>query len=372
MDTGVRYITIAIHTYEKALSLRSLLEHEGITVELHNVNLEVPGFSSGVRVRIPEADLPLALRIIENKELFAQPGADKPVDHRILVPVDFSENSFRAAVVAANLGASRGESLQFLYSYIDPYIAGNIQLTDSLSYDVGEPGARQALGDNASRLMANFCERFRSAMKRGEIPVVKFGSHVCEGVPEDAIIDFAKSKLPGLIVMGTRGAAKKEKDMIGSVTAEVLDEGRFTVLTVPEPFDESKLLHPENILFFSNIDQDDILAMDTLYRLFASREANVTIVHMPSRKRLSMTSTGKALGRLSDYCRDNFKRYHFVTVPMRENCYAKDFDELNAKHSFDLVVVPNHRRNAFSRLFNPGLAHKLLLHTDIPLLVIPV
>ena len=47
----MRFITVAIHTYEKALALRSLLESEGIDVELNNVNLEVPGFSSGVRVR---------------------------------------------------------------------------------------------------------------------------------------------------------------------------------------------------------------------------------------------------------------------------------------------------------------------------------
>ena len=59
-----RYITVAIHTYEKAIALRRQLENEGIAVELNNVNLEVSGFSSGVRVRIPETDLPLALRII--------------------------------------------------------------------------------------------------------------------------------------------------------------------------------------------------------------------------------------------------------------------------------------------------------------------
>ena len=68
MSSDTRYITVAIHTYEKAIALRALLESEGIAVELNNVNLEVPGFSSGVRVRIPETDLPLALRIIENKE----------------------------------------------------------------------------------------------------------------------------------------------------------------------------------------------------------------------------------------------------------------------------------------------------------------
>ena len=33
----------------------------------------------------------------------------------------------------------------------------------------------------------------------------------------------------------------KDKDYIGSVTAEVLDEGRFTVLTVPAPVEIEKL-----------------------------------------------------------------------------------------------------------------------------------
>ncbi len=47
----MRFITVAIHTYEKALALRSLLESEGIEVEFRNVNIEHPVHASGVRVR---------------------------------------------------------------------------------------------------------------------------------------------------------------------------------------------------------------------------------------------------------------------------------------------------------------------------------
>ena len=368
----MRYITVAIHTYEKALALRTLLENEGINVELNNVNLEVPGFSSGVRVRIPERDLPLALRIIENKELFQHtPGAEIK-EHTILVPVDLSENSFKAACVAAGIASTVNASLVFLYSYIDPYIAGNVQFTDSLTYELGETGAREQMVENARRLLYNFYERVRYAMKNGHIPVVKAKQIVVEGVPEDAITEYAKENMPYLIVMGTRAADKKDKDLIGSVTAEVLDEGRFTVLTVPEPLEIEDSLRPENILFMGNLDQDDILAIDALYRLYGSAQAKVTIVHMPNRRRFAMASSDKALRRLSDYCRDNFKHYHFLTVPMNQTDVEKEFDELQAKNNFDLIVVPNRHRNAFSRLFNPGLAHKILFRTDIPMLVIPV
>ena len=366
-----RYITVAIHTYEKAIALRTLLENEGIAVELNNVNLEVPGFSSGVRVRIPENDLPLALRIIENKELFVHGGSDKK-DHIILVPVDLSENSFKAACVAANIASSLHAHIEFLYSYIDPYIAGNVQFTDSLSYDIGEAGAREQIVVNARRLLHNFYERVRTAMQKGHIPVVKAGQNVLEGVPEDAIIEYAKDKAPSLIVMGTRGADKKEKELIGSVTAEVLDEGRFTVLTVPEPLEIEQSLNPRNILFMGNLDQDDILAMDALYRLFGSSAASVTIVHMPVRRRFTQSAADKALRRLSDYCSNNFEHYHFMTVPINQTDGEKEFEELQNKNKFDLIVVPNRHRNAFSRLFNPGLAHKILFRTDIPMLVIPV
>ena len=144
------------------------------------------------------------------------------------------------------------------------------------------------------------------------------------------------------------------------------------MLTVPETVTVEKSLHPTNILFFSNIDQNDILAMDTLYRLFGSDDAAVTIVHIPKKSRFNENSVDKALVRLSDYCRANFKHYHFESVPVSQADSDREFAELNALHGFDLVVVPNRRRNALSRLLRPGLAHRMLFQADIPMLVIPV
>lgn len=367
-----RFITVAIHTYERAVALRSLLESEGIRVELNNVNIEVPGFSSGVRVRIDESDLPLALRIIENKELFRSDAGNGAQKHTILVPVDFSERSFAAACIAAEIASRKNDTITFLYSYIDPYIAGNVQFADKLSYELGENGAREQMVANARRLMNNFRERFRTAMKRGEAPVVDIDTVVFEGVPEDVIIDYAKQCLPSLIVMGTRCAEQKEADMIGSVTAEVLDQGQFTVLSVPEPADVRRELHPTNILFLSNLDQDDILAMDAMYRMISPRDAKVNIVHIPRKRRFSDMSVDKAMRRLGKYCSENFGNFHFVTVPVRQEDSEKEFAMLNQENHYDLIVVPNRRKNAFSRLINPGLAHKILFCTDIPMLVIPV
>ena len=44
-----RLITLAIHTYPKALILKGVLESQGIAVVIQNVNLLKPVISPGVR-----------------------------------------------------------------------------------------------------------------------------------------------------------------------------------------------------------------------------------------------------------------------------------------------------------------------------------
>lgn len=375
--TSSRLITVAIHTYDKAIALRSLLESEGIAVTLNNVNLEHPSVSSGIRVRIHESDLPLALRIIENHEIFITP--DKPSDnsdsHYILVPVDFSEQSFHVINIAAALASKHKASLTLLNSYIDPFISGEgVQLTDSLTYDIIDADARQQIAVSAKKTMDEFAGKIREKMKAGEIAAVKFATEVVEGVPEDAIGAYAKTNPPLLTVMGTRGADKKEKDMIGSVSAEVLDSARYPVMTIPEPVAPEGISPARHILFFCNADQDDILAMDTLLRLYPDAEASVTMVVIPSRRRwLEINRPRSAAEALTDYFRTNYPRFSFESVTTNADKAAQDVKQLNEKNHYDLIVVPNKKKlNVLSRIFHPSLAHKLIFSADIPMLVIPV
>ena len=49
-----------------------------------------------------------------------------------------------------------------------------------------------------------------------------------------------------------------------------------------------------------------------------------------------------------------------------------EFSKVEENDGIDLIVVPNKKKNVFSRFFNPSLAHKILLHADIPMLTIPI
>lgn len=374
--TASRLITVAIHTYDKAVELRSILESEGISVTLQNVNLEHPVVSPGIRVRIHESDLTTALRIIENHEIFTDNDSDNElvVQPRILVPVDFGPHSITVVKIAAAIAARHRASITLLHAYIDPFVGDNLQLTDALSYDTNDAEERRSLTTAARQSMDELLKSIKVGMKQGSIAAVKLDTSIEEGVPEDVINSFAKSQKPILIVMGTRGADKKGKDIIGSVAAEVLDSCHRPVITIPDNIEPISISEsPSKILFFCNGDQQDILAMDSFIKLLPETSAIVTLAILPPRRRL-IDWHDKTTGiRLGEYFSNNYQSLSFECIPIETGKPIETQKELFESQKYDMIVVPNRKKkNILNRMFNPTLAHKLIFAADIPMLVIPI
>lgn len=371
-----RLITVAIHTLDRAQELKALLEREGIDVTLQNVNLSQPIVSSGVRVRINESDLPFALRIIENQDIFAPictvKAKTKPI---ILVPVDFSAHAEKACSVAVKLAHGLKSTIHLLHSYSDPASSNITQLSDVMSFDTqpnDNADTRRAIKSETTRQMEILKSNLLSKMKNGELPAVKYSTNIKEGIPEEVVNQYSKEKNPLMIVMGTRSSDIKEQELVGSVTAEVLDTCRFPVFTVPETVDIENVCKPERIIFFSNFDQDDILALDTMFRLLPVNKMDVTLVRISSKKSSDNDIAEKSLNRLKEYCCEHYPTHEFYVDRVSGHTIESDLNRLTTDSIGSLIAIPNKRKNIFARLFNPGIAHKILFHTDIPMMVIPV
>lgn len=366
-----RLITVAIHTYERALALASLLEREGVKCTLQNVNLEHPTVSSGVRVRIYEKDLPQALRIIENIEIFQCAHNDPELEKacEVLVPIDFSAHSKAACMLAFGFANALDAEITLLHSFLSPKFTGSLQLTDTFSYDIDGDIESDALDRNARKNLHSYASILRAMIKNGDLPPVKFHELVEEGVPEDVIRQYVKEHYPKLIVMGTRGADTKERELVGSVTAEVLDTCRVPVFTVPEgntrDFESMK-----NVMFFSNFDQEDLLAIDALHQLMPRKNLNITWVPIPSKK--VSAASAAAIDGVVKYCMDKYPQYTFDVDSINPGSISEDYARITGTKNIDFIAVPNKKKNVLARIFNPGIAHRLLFHSDMPMMVIPV
>lgn len=366
-----RLITLAIHTFDKATEMREVLQQEGIHCELHNINLSSPEVAAGVRVRINESDLAKALLIVENYDIFTPSANARTESSRILVPIDFLPRSMSAARVAMHVAARTHSEIEFLNAYLSPSRDDARQLSDVYDFGSAESDSSNALRIEAEAQMSRFVSSIKSEIKNGTLPPVKFSTIITEGIPEEAILNHTRRFKPLMVVMSTRDAVQKEMDLIGSVSAEVLDGVRVPALTIPENLNPAHLANIRHIVFLCNLDQEDLLALDSLYRLMPDSTKHISLVNVPPR-RLRQLSPENASENLLDYCRKHYPDFTFSF----ENVSTHDVDEylqtMGVKNPFQLLCVPNKRKNMFSRIFNPSLAHKLLFRADIPMMVLPV
>jgi len=365
-------VTLAIYTFEKAQILKTILEDEGIEAYIHNVNLIQPVISSGVRVRIKESDLPKALRVIEGAHWLKDDNEiEKNPDTKrhILIPVDFSDYSMKACTLGFNYAHSRQAEVKLLHTYFSPLHATMIPAGEAIvtMYSAEEKDFFMHVANKVKKEMKDFADSLNKKMSNGELPQVNFSYSLKEGIPEEEILRYTKEHNPVLIVMGTRGKDRKDADLIGSVTAEVIETSKVPVFAMPEKTPFTKIEEVKHIAFATNFDQKDLVVFDALMEIIRHFEITVSFIHLAVKE--DAWNEVKLAG-IKEY----FKKQY---PSLKANyCILDGTDTLNVLDGFikekkiDVLALSNHKRNIFARLFNPSIARKMLFHSDTPLLVL--
>lgn len=366
-----KLVTLAIHTYEKAQILKTILESEGIDVYIHNVNQIQPVISAGVRVRIKESDLPHALRILEDVKWLNDKTEEENAGNnqkRILIPIDFSDYSIRACEIGFNYAGKVGAEVMLLHAYFSAYIPSSLPFAIYDNSGGRDEESVHIIYKRVQKDIENICTIINRKIEAGELPKVKYNYTLREGLPEEEIIAYAKEYHPTLIVMGTRGNKQKNMDLIGSVTAEVIEASKAPLLAIPEnmPFDDIGKI--KQLGFATSFNESDILAFDKFVSLFDGYNANIQIFNISTSKNEwnEIRLTG-----FSEYLK---KQYPNLTINFN---VLSDGDLLNAIEKFveekqiDMIAFSTYRRSVIMRIFNPSIARKMLFHGNTPLLVIP-
>lgn len=373
MNDQEHLVTLAIRTYEQAQIMKGVLENEGIPAVIQNVNLVQPVISSGVRVRIRESDLPHALEILEKYPIFdeavskeANSEEETPMRKCVLIPVDFSEYSFEACRIGFEFAFGHDADVFLLHTF---YVtdALSVSFPDAFKFEAQEQDTFHSEMVAAREEMERLVKRLQECIDKGELPRVVFSYKIVEGIPEEIIESYTEREKPILVVMGTRGKSRKETDLIGSVTAEVLDSSRCPVLAIPED-SATHLSQLREVAFFTNFEQRDLVSIDAFVRLFGQSHFSLTFVYLS--KKPDHWNEIKLAG-MREYCIRHYPGYKFDYVIFEENKFLEQVESLFKQRNIEMMVIPNRRRGLFARLFNPSIAHKMLFHADTPLLMIP-
>jgi len=366
-----RLITLSIHTYEKAQILKTLLESEGIDVFIHNVNLIQPVISAGVRVRIKESDLPHALRVIETTQFFNEDKdlQQEELTKKVLIPVDFSEYSMRACEIGFEYASRTGSEVMLLHAYYSTsFTPSSLLHSGMMHHDAIDNDSMQLLYDRVQADIKKMISSINNKISSGELPEVKYNYVIRGGLPEDEIIAYANEYRPALIIMGTRGKNRKNLDLIGSVTAEIIEVSEIPLLAIPEEISFENLEKAANVAFAISFSQQDIVAFDHFIKLMANYSPKIHLFNVSTSKDEldEIRLTG-----VCEYLKKHYKDIEIDFTVFCEGSLLDSIDNFVQEKNIDIITLTTHRRSMIMRIFNTSMASKMLFHTNTALFVIP-
>ncbi len=359
-----KLVTLAIRTYQRAQMIKTVLEEEGIETVIHNLNLENPEMAVGVRVRIKESDLPRALKIVEEMEKAWED--DKPVrdSKTVLIPVDFADQVPKTIDFGFKMAENIGAEVVFFYVYFTP--AFTISMNNDVStYSISDSELLRRIISSANADVENMGNLIKKRIANGELPNLKYRFELKEGVPEDQILDYCKKHSPDLVVMGSRGK-KISNELLGSVTAEVMESCETPVFAIPIMIKQDKFADLKKIAFITNFDQKDLIAVDKVISTFDNPELEICFIHAADKKH---AWDEIMLSGIKAYFSNHYPQLKTNYAVVESTDSPDKINEFVEQMQIDVLAFNTRRKKLFARIFNPGLAYKMIYHSDIPLFV---
>jgi nucleotide-binding universal stress UspA family protein len=361
-------LTIAVLPFIKAQGLRTLLEKRNIVCVLEDLNLLEGTSSLAVKIQIGEEDFEKAFPILE--EFLGKPSgfqtATNETERQILVPVDFSPFSLNAAKVAFNISRQLNAKMVLFHAYPNP-IAYSVPFSDIYAFDTGLLAHLESAEKTAQSSMEHFLKALVNYFSQETWSLIESEYILKAGDARDDIISYSQQNNVLLIVMGTQGKAESEYDILGSVTAEIINSARIPVLAIPTETPENITGNFHKILYATNFDEKDFTALDKLMRIIKSYDAEIHCVHV-GRAEEPVWNRAKLEG-MKDILRSKYHDKTFECHLLIGVDFLAEMDKFISDNNIDILTLTTHKRSMISRFFNPSIARKMLFHTKIPLLV---
>lgn len=373
-NTTQDYITLVVHTPERAGHLSGILTFHGVDNRLEPVNVDTDMPKAPVKVMVKPSQLALALKILESGEDYSNTQIMikmAGMSGSLLIPVDFSDSSMSAVAMGFDISRRLGLKPVILHAWLAPMSADSqkdspFSLNDIIPVD--EAKENEEFENIARESLSEFKKKVDAARKSDIIPDLKYTTSLIEGVAEEVIGEYCRINSPSMVVMSTRDRKHKESELIGSVSAEVVDSCRIPVLTIPANYACNSLEDIKKLIMFCSLSNRDIFTLRWIMKSFNYPACSVYLV--PMQEKLNSSQEAR-LQDMKNFFMTNYPTARFHTHIAQKD-FSADVDALVSDRNIDLMIVPNKKSSPFRRIFSPTLAHRMLFRHDVPMLFVPV
>ena len=371
MDTSdEKIIVIARHSYSRALLLMSRLEAAGIDCFLSNQNLLQAAVSGGVEIKVRKADVEKALRLIELSK--KEHGTEKEATVRslrsarkILVPVDFSDASVRACDYALGLAGKLKAEIKLLHVFYNP-VLDIAPFDTSHAYQINLVNYLHEAEQNAKHQLINLVKELKLKVKKTN-PELKITYSLVNGLAAEEIATTASKFRPGLIVIGTRGIGNQTGGFLGSVTAKLIEKTKIPVLAIPENSKFTNLEKIKNVMYATDFDKSDHLAISRLINILNPFDVNLHCVHFSVGVKKSWDDV--KMEQLQSFLTKENKKHPVNCEVIVSGDVINGMQTYIRNNNIDIIALTNHNRGLLASFFAPSITKKVMNLIKKPLFI---
>jgi len=282
---------------------------------------------------------------------------------RILVPVDFSDYAFNALDYAVKLGGEIPSEITLVHCFPEVFDEKDIDVPEG-TVDVGK--LIQQKREREKKAILEIIEKTKSGLNENQRKNISLKIYFEIGYAEDILLKLSKETPPDVIVMGTKSKGETIKELLGSVTSDVVRKAHVPVLTIPSEsnIDLNKI---SNILFVTDFSDTDYKSLHKLILLIAPFK---TMIHCVKVNASTPDKWDKEkMNEFHEYCSNTYRNHKVNTEILYSENFNDTLDKVILDNSIDIIAMTRKKRNIISSLFHPGITRKILFHTNVPLLV---
>lgn len=274
----------------------------------------------------------------------------------ILIPTDFSENSWNAIEYALNF--FERHSCNFYLLHVNTVSS---LITNDTAYIPTQEVIQDTLVKPSKIQLKKILKRISALPLKANH---RFFTLTDYNFFIESIRKHVGEKNIDLIVIGTKGASGLKKLIIGSNAASVITRVQCTTLVVPE---NATFVKPKEIAFptdFSSFYSSGLL--NPVIRILDLIKASIRVLHINKRDYKLNRDQQKNKEYLEDFFSNYTHSFHFLTnkdIEAAIQCFVESRD-------IDLIVMVAKNLNYFQRILFHPLVEEITYHTDIPFLVL--
>lgn len=289
---------------------------------------------------------------------------------KILIPVDFTDNSRNACRYALHLAAPYPEAEVLLLHCFSDYLL-DPELDNPFS-DTGhgslsprsEAITDRVLHRNQQDGHEQLDELYRGLQAEGVGQHVQLKRAFINGMPEDAIPAQVAEYKPDLLVMGTKGENDYSRTLFGTITTKMVEDAGVPLLTVPEHYRGRSF---NRVLYATDFDKADAQAISILQRLLKPFNAQILCVHISSGN--SESKDRQQLEQLREKLAGSSSTQTIQFKLLEGDDVADALEQFVTQEQVELIAVTSHQRSLLSSILHPSLTKKLVLEVQVPMLV---